>query len=253
MTDHTDPRITDGGEREIDALRAELRDAGLLPDLPRAYEPTAASADAMLARVLASQVPVVEEPLPAVADDTADEAADEVAGTVRKLSDARRRRTTLTQTLFGLAATVLVAAVIVVPAVTQSGGGEADSAGAMPESAADESAEGIVPMGEGLIATSAPAIPSLRDAGPEPTALPPLVGTVVDIDGCLAVQDDATGTIYVPVETATSGPIRADLVPGARVSLAYAENADLQEDTNVPAPCDPAGPFWPTASLTVLP
>ncbi len=252
MTDHTDPRITDEGERELAALRAELRDAGLLPDLPAAYEPTAASADAMLARVLASQVPVVEEPLPAVADDSADEAVDEVAGTVRRLSDARRRRTTLTQTLFGLAATVLVAAVIVVPVVTQ-GEGAADSAAGGVSESADVAPESIAPMGERLAPAEAPTSPFHLGATPAAEALPPLVGTVVDLDGCLAVQDDATGTVYVPVETETSGPIRNDLTPGTRVSLDYATDADLLEDTYVPASCDPAGPFWPTASLTVLP
>lgn len=48
----SDDLASDAAEREISDLRAEMRAAGLLPDLPDSLEPTQASADAMLARVL---------------------------------------------------------------------------------------------------------------------------------------------------------------------------------------------------------
>ena len=236
-------------EREIAALRAELRAGGLLPGLPAAHEPTEESADAMLRRVLASRVPLVDDPLAALA--AAATADDEVARarerlTARQAADARRRRATVTRTLFGLAATAAVGAVVVLPMMARPEADSAAEAGATPEEAAYQP---IQPMGEGLddggLAPRGPAdLPTQAD-------LAPLVGVVVDQDGCLAVLQDETGTVFIPVDAA-GATVREELRAGERVSVQPAPETDLLGETTPPPGCDPAGPFWPASSLTVL-
>ena len=269
MTDPTHRAPGDDADRErdaeIEALRAELRANDLLPGLPAAFEPTAASAEAMLQRVLASQAPAVAGPTDDAApalDPAVDPAVDPAPAldlplVEDSLAAARRRRATLTRTLFGLAATVLVAAVVVVPLASQP----------RPEGAADAEAtahgavEGVQPMMEGgggldphgLDPRSLdPRSLDGLDVPAELLPLPPLVGTVVDVDGCLAVRQDETGTVYIPLDS-PDAPVREHLVEGTRVSITAIEHPDLHEDLAVPEACDPAGPFWPAASIDVLP
>jgi len=236
MTDRPHGTPGDDAEREIAALRAELRAGGLLPGLPAAHEPTEASAEAMLRRVLASNVPLVDTPV--------DEPVDELSA--RRAADARRRRTTVTRTLFGLAATVLVGAAIVVPMMSQ--GGADTTAESTADTATETAFEGIQPAGDGL--DSGVLTPRGFDDAP-PSGLAPLVGVVIDRGGCLAVRQEETGTVYIPVDAA-GATVREQLRAGERVAVQPAAETDVLGETDVPPGCDPAGPFWPASSVTVL-
>ncbi|MCL1900419.1 MAG: hypothetical protein FWG11_07935 [Promicromonosporaceae bacterium] len=207
-------------DREIAALRAEMLASGLLPDLPAAAEPTAASAATMLARVLGTRGATP----PAVASATllqpappAGISGGEVPIDVAALV-SRRRRANITKALFGLAATVLVGAVLVVPALRGDDTAPASELAFEPADGALRSYVGASDDAEDAAFEEAPAAdawPEAPEAAPgdrdanmaqrEPEEAPGGGGWPVTLDGVVIrhgdlafVQDLTSGECFLP-------------------------------------------------------
>ncbi|MCL2594267.1 MAG: hypothetical protein FWD83_01920 [Promicromonosporaceae bacterium] len=208
MTDHLDFTDALAADAEIDSLRAELLSAGLLPDLPPEYEPTEATAEAMFQRVLLAGL----------------------AETTR--ATARRKRARVTQSLFGLAATALVGAVVVVPMMR----GGVDEADFMPTSDGGGIDEGyetswIETDGDPYSRAAVPA------GGELDTGWFETYGTIIHDGGCLLVLGD-DGQLLLPVHTRSETPVMlsTDHI-GARVLVSLAPGS-VGSDTLIPEGCE---------------